>query len=173
MLLNLKLSHSFWILRNFSNQMNILHTMFFFLWNIFFCVCVKKGMEDVVSVSARRLIGSMPPRCETRCRSCGHCEAIQVPIVPLIKNHGSTADHYHHLSSTPTVASSRGDDISNYKPICWKCKCGDFIFNPWALCYKYLCSFSLVFVRRAGFFFSFFYFFLSNCKYVDFWQHSF
>ncbi|XP_057469243.1 EPIDERMAL PATTERNING FACTOR-like protein 2 [Actinidia eriantha] len=88
------------------------------------------GMEDVVAASARRLIGSRPPRCEIRCRSCGHCEAIQVPIVPLIKNHGRTADHYHHLSSTPTVASSRGDDISNYKPICWKCKCGDFIFDP-------------------------------------------
>ncbi|KAL7262393.1 hypothetical protein ACSBR1_000717 [Camellia fascicularis] len=70
-----------------------------------------------VAVAARRrLIGSRPPRCERRCSSCGHCEAIQVPIAPkLKKNH---------------VASSRADDISNYKPICWMCKCGDFIFNP-------------------------------------------
>ncbi|XP_057490094.1 EPIDERMAL PATTERNING FACTOR-like protein 2 [Actinidia eriantha] len=89
------------------------------------------GREEVAAVAtARRLIGSRPPRCERRCSSCGHCEAIQVPIVPVIKSHGSTADHDHHLSATPTVASSRGDYISNYKPICWKCKCGDFIFDP-------------------------------------------
>lgn len=88
----------------------------------------KEIMEEkmvMVGVGRRRrvLIGSMPPRCDRRCSSCGHCEAIQVPIVPLLK----TPNNMHAI---PTIASSRGDYISNYKPICWKCKCGNFIFDP-------------------------------------------
>ncbi|KAL3505024.1 hypothetical protein ACH5RR_034865 [Cinchona calisaya] len=87
-----------------------------------------KGLEanHKKVVMERSLIGSRPPRCERRCssRSCGgggHCEAVQVPIVPS-KNQQQTTIF--------TTTYSRGDDISNYKPMCWKCKCGDFIFNP-------------------------------------------
>ncbi|KAH7850514.1 hypothetical protein Vadar_034221 [Vaccinium darrowii] len=87
----------------------------------------KKIMEEkkvMVGVGRRRvLIGSRPPRCDRRCSSCGHCEAIQVPIVPLLK----TPNNMHAI---PTITSSRGDYVSNYKPICWKCKCGNFIFDP-------------------------------------------
>ncbi|KAL3634114.1 hypothetical protein CASFOL_021168 [Castilleja foliolosa] len=67
----------------------------------------------------KRMIGSRPPRCEEICKSCGHCEAFQVPIVPLKK-----------LQVAKSVAYSRGDDGTNYKPMCWKCKCGNFIFSP-------------------------------------------
>ncbi|WOH10222.1 hypothetical protein DCAR_0729687 [Daucus carota subsp. sativus] len=69
-------------------------------------------------------IGSRPPRCERRCGSCGHCEAIQVPTNPQIKagNKNSTTVY--------KIAYSRGEDNSNYKPMSWKCKCGNFIFNP-------------------------------------------
>ncbi|KAL8232659.1 hypothetical protein R6Q57_002437 [Mikania cordata] len=69
------------------------------------------GISDI-------MIGSKPPTCEWMkyCRKCGKCEAIQVPIVgPSISSNTTTR---------------RRDDISNYKPMCWKCKCGDFIFNP-------------------------------------------
>ncbi|KAI3465210.1 hypothetical protein Pfo_021873 [Paulownia fortunei] len=76
------------------------------------------------SVKMRSLVGSRPPRCDQRCRSCGHCEAVQVPIAPTIKF------LKQEIYATPRIAYSRGDDISNYKPMCWKCKCGDFIFNP-------------------------------------------
>ncbi|KAG8377425.1 hypothetical protein BUALT_Bualt08G0031800 [Buddleja alternifolia] len=74
-------------------------------------------------VKMRVLIGSRPPRCDQRCQSCGHCEAVQVPInnIKFFYNQQITINHPH----------SRGDDrISNYKPMCWKCKCGDFISNP-------------------------------------------
>ncbi|KAI3751898.1 hypothetical protein L2E82_22991 [Cichorium intybus] len=73
------------------------------------------------------LIGSRPPRCEkSYCRDCGHCEAVQVPIVPKFIRTTQEA-----LGTTPkSIVDSRGDDISNYKPMCWKCKCGDFMFNP-------------------------------------------
>ncbi|KAJ4791070.1 Epidermal patterning factor-like protein [Rhynchospora pubera] len=77
-----------------------------------------KEEERMVGVA---LIGSRPPRCEGRCISCGHCEAVQVPIAPQSKLrkvfHGEIL--------------SRGDESStNYKPLNWKCKCGDVIINP-------------------------------------------
>ncbi|GAA0144034.1 hypothetical protein Leryth_005401 [Lithospermum erythrorhizon] len=86
------------------------------------------------TVKMRYLIGSFPPRCDKmRCVSCGHCEAVQVPIFPSIKHNNLKVDDTHQLQfygTTPTIAYSRGDGISNYKPMCWKCKCGNYIFNP-------------------------------------------
>ena len=81
-------------------------------------------------VVMRNQIGSRPPRCQRRCSSCGHCEAVQVPIVPQLHSHRTS-----HFYAAPTVEYSRGDYISNYKPMTWKCKCGNAIFNPW-LMYK-------------------------------------
>ncbi|XP_041020584.1 EPIDERMAL PATTERNING FACTOR-like protein 2 [Juglans microcarpa x Juglans regia] len=72
-----------------------------------------------------RRIGSRPPRCERRCNSCGHCEAILVPANPQLQN--GNKDHFSRVSN---FAYSRGDDTSNYKPMSWKCKCGNLIFNP-------------------------------------------
>lgn len=73
----------------------------------------------------RAQIGSRPPRCERRCSTCGHCEAIQVPTNPQIKG-GSR----NYSSTVSTIAYARGDESSNYKPMSWKCKCGNLIFNP-------------------------------------------
>ncbi|KAL8058602.1 hypothetical protein ABFX02_03G029700 [Erythranthe guttata] len=64
----------------------------------------KKGERNIIMRS--QLIGSRPPRCG------GSCEAVQIPIIKF------------------EIAYSRGDHISNYKPICWKCKCGHLIFDP-------------------------------------------
>ncbi|XP_031119562.1 EPIDERMAL PATTERNING FACTOR-like protein 2 [Ipomoea triloba] len=89
----------------------------------------QKGNEENV-VRVRSLIGSRPPRCESRCRNCGHCEAVQVPIVPTFK-HQQTSRGSHGFKEVPKhVAYTRGDYLSNYKPMCWKCKCGDLLFNP-------------------------------------------
>ncbi|GMI77294.1 hypothetical protein HRI_001398700 [Hibiscus trionum] len=84
---------------------------------------LEKGMEEEKAMVMRNLIGSRPPRCETRCSSCPHCEAIQVPITTQSKNR-------HFSDAMFSVAYSRGNDVSNYKPMCWKCKCGNMIFNP-------------------------------------------
>ncbi|RDX87224.1 EPIDERMAL PATTERNING FACTOR-like protein 2 [Mucuna pruriens] len=70
----------------------------------------------------RPRIGSRPPKCERRCRSCGHCEAIQVPTNPQAQNGKKNSSKF----STIAYASSG----SNYKPMSWKCKCGNLIFNP-------------------------------------------
>ncbi|XP_042988857.1 EPIDERMAL PATTERNING FACTOR-like protein 2 [Carya illinoinensis] len=56
---------------------------------------------------------------------------VQVPIVPRVRRQRRSpliSDASHATHST-TIAYSR-DGVSNYKPMCWKCKCGDFIFNP-------------------------------------------
>jgi len=77
---------------------------------------------------AKPQIGSRPPKCERRCSTCEHCEAVQVPVSPQIQTHRS---HYSSVRATIVVSySSRGDDLSNYKPMSWKCKCGDYLFNP-------------------------------------------
>ncbi|XP_020091476.1 EPIDERMAL PATTERNING FACTOR-like protein 2 [Ananas comosus] len=72
--------------------------------------------------SLRALIGSRPPRCEGRCMSCGRCEAVQMPVIPQEKRADGKDDFYKVVSFK--------DDGSNYKPLGWKCKCGDIIFNP-------------------------------------------
>ncbi|KAI3462648.1 hypothetical protein Pfo_019311 [Paulownia fortunei] len=72
----------------------------------------------------RAQIGSRPPRCDRRCSSCGHCEAIQVPTNPQTRN------RTRNSTAVPVIAYARGDDSSNYKPMSWKCKCGNLIFNP-------------------------------------------
>lgn len=82
-----------------------------------------------------RKIGSTPPRCDRRCNKCGHCEAVQVPVVPQLQNrngksHSFFASKRTKASYLKNIEYSRGDFISNYKPMSWKCKCGDFFFNP-------------------------------------------
>ncbi|XP_022773912.1 EPIDERMAL PATTERNING FACTOR-like protein 2 [Durio zibethinus] len=83
----------------------------------------KKVNEEKAILKAQ--IGSRPPKCERRCSSCGPCEAIQVPTNPQVGNGNSNSS-----TLISDVAYTRGDDSSNYKPMSWKCKCGNFIFNP-------------------------------------------
>ncbi|XP_012068136.1 EPIDERMAL PATTERNING FACTOR-like protein 2 [Jatropha curcas] len=90
-------------------------------------VASAQRVEDDEKVLMRtQVIGSTPPRCERRCNSCGHCEAVQVPVTPQFQSH-----RRNHLSTAiSSIAYSRGDDASNYKPMSWKCKCGNLILNP-------------------------------------------
>ncbi|CAH9110760.1 unnamed protein product [Cuscuta epithymum] len=84
------------------------------------------------------LMGSRPPRCQRRCVSCQECEAIQVPTNPQNSKHGiktliSSSSSRAGAARAARTTSSRGDDdsySSNYKPMSWKCKCGNVIFNP-------------------------------------------
>lgn len=89
------------------------------------------GAEKAGMVMQRSLIGSRPPSCERICSSCGHCTAIQVPITTKVQGKKS---RLNFPDSSVGIAYSRGDDVSNYKPISWKCKCGDLIINPWLKC---------------------------------------
>ncbi|PQQ10134.1 EPIDERMAL PATTERNING FACTOR-like protein 2 [Prunus yedoensis var. nudiflora] len=88
-------------------------------------VGISQAGNEEKKVIVRGQIGSRPPRCERRCSSCGHCEAIQVPANPQVKSGNKNS------SVASTIAYARGDEnSSNYKPMSWKCKCGNSIFNP-------------------------------------------
>nr|XP_027074284.1 EPIDERMAL PATTERNING FACTOR-like protein 2 [Coffea arabica]XP_027078012.1 EPIDERMAL PATTERNING FACTOR-like protein 2 [Coffea arabica] len=66
-------------------------------------------------------IGSRPPRCDRKCNACGHCQAIQVPTNPQIRD-GHQNYPRNSTTTVSTIFHSRGDDYSNYKPMSWKCK---------------------------------------------------
>lgn len=84
-----------------------------------FFLIVQTATEDE-KATFRAQIGLKVPECERRCTSCAHCEAIQVPTNSQIKN----------STTTSGIVYNRGDDNSNNKPLSWKCKCGNLIFNP-------------------------------------------
>ncbi|OWM82064.1 EPIDERMAL PATTERNING FACTOR-like protein 2 [Punica granatum] len=88
------------------------------------------GRETAIAMIER--IGSTPPRCDRKCSSCGHCEAIQVPMNPQGSRPSGDGENYASQFAVGEYYSrDRGDDdSSNYKPMSWKCKCGKFIFNP-------------------------------------------
>ncbi|KAL7141562.1 hypothetical protein ABFS83_08G061800 [Erythranthe nasuta] len=89
----------------------------------------KTSMKEDKTVLWRSHIGSRPPRCDRRCVSCTRCEAIQVPTNPQTSGAAAVT---HNSSPVSAAAAARGDDddSSNYKPLSWKCKCGNFIYNP-------------------------------------------
>ncbi|XP_020213980.1 EPIDERMAL PATTERNING FACTOR-like protein 2 [Cajanus cajan] len=84
--------------------------------------------RESITVVSKPQIGSRPPRCEKRCSTCEHCEAVQVPVASQIQSH--TRHYYSPAKASTVVTNSRSDDLSNYKPMSWKCKCGDLLFNP-------------------------------------------
>ncbi|KAG2631509.1 EPIDERMAL PATTERNING FACTOR-like protein 2 [Panicum virgatum] len=108
----------------------------------------KAQDEDAAAIRGemrgwRALIGSRPPRCERVCMSYGHCEAVQVPIVPQDRRQkraaaASTgaADEEERVVAAAAAAmraamfTYRVDDITNYKPLSWKCRCGGTILDP-------------------------------------------
>ncbi|THU46815.1 hypothetical protein C4D60_Mb09t08870 [Musa balbisiana] len=71
-------------------------------------------------VKAKDLLGSKPAKCEMKCTKCAHREVVRVPIVPV--NRTETRECFRSTASGI-------DYSSNYKPMNWKCKCGDMILN--------------------------------------------
>ncbi|PAN45732.1 hypothetical protein GQ55_9G134700 [Panicum hallii var. hallii] len=93
--------------------------------------------EDKSIAGIIGVIGSRPPSCAGRCRSCGHCEAVQVPISPqeLQKRRRKKLGHGIRAAGAAAAAGGRAmpasyDDHSNYKPLSWRCKCGRLILDP-------------------------------------------
>ncbi|KAL6637152.1 hypothetical protein ACP70R_024724 [Stipagrostis hirtigluma subsp. patula] len=95
----------------------------------------EKGIAGIGGV-----IGSRPPSCEGRCRSCGHCEAVQVPISPqeLQRRKKQQLGNGGRAAAAATAAGggrartmpASYEDHSNYKPLSWRCKCGRHILDP-------------------------------------------
>ncbi|KAL1833607.1 hypothetical protein ACET3Z_003258 [Daucus carota] len=73
--------------------------------------------ENLVSAEKSRL-GSTPPSCHNKCNQCHPCMAVQVPAPP------------RPLRATRFDPSSPGNNYSNYKPLSWKCRCNNHLYNP-------------------------------------------
>ncbi|KAJ7945421.1 EPIDERMAL PATTERNING FACTOR-like protein [Quillaja saponaria] len=73
-------------------------------------------------------LGSIPPSCHNKCNDCHPCMAVQVPTLP---RHDRI-----HPGLTRAIPSSffdpshQGKSYTNYKPLGWKCHCGNHFFNP-------------------------------------------
>uniref|UniRef100_A0ACD5U9C9 Uncharacterized protein n=1 Tax=Avena sativa TaxID=4498 RepID=A0ACD5U9C9_AVESA len=92
----------------------------------------EEARVEMVKMERRSLIGSRPPRCERVCMSCGHCEAVQVPIVP--QHHKKKAGQEQPVASAIGAAMLTtyrvNGGVSDYKPLSWKCRCGGIILDP-------------------------------------------
>lgn len=98
-----------------------------------------KGNRGYEMLMVSSMIGSRPPRCEGICGACSRCEPVPVPAIQETKSAVLA-----HINTNNGRLSER----SNYKPMNWKCKCGNFIFNPWAWVWERqikLCYYSFFF----------------------------
>uniref|UniRef100_A0ACD5UNS9 Uncharacterized protein n=1 Tax=Avena sativa TaxID=4498 RepID=A0ACD5UNS9_AVESA len=90
------------------------------------------GEGEMLKMQRRSLIGSRPPRCERVCMSCGHCEAVQVPIVPQHrkKKAGQEQPVVSAIGAAMLTTYRVNGGVSDYKPLSWKCRCGGIILDP-------------------------------------------
>lgn len=77
-------------------------------------------------------LGSTPPSCHNKCNQCHPCMAVQVPTIP---SHETVQSGLTVTISPMQVffePSPQGNNnkYSNYKPLGWKCRCGNHFFNP-------------------------------------------
>ncbi|RWR79294.1 EPIDERMAL PATTERNING FACTOR-like protein 1 [Cinnamomum micranthum f. kanehirae] len=72
-------------------------------------------------------LGSMPPGCHNRCGECKPCIAVKEPTVPA---HGPDDPAYGNAVPVEAPSWSSIAKSSDYKPLGWKCQCGDRLFNP-------------------------------------------
>ncbi|XP_039003825.1 EPIDERMAL PATTERNING FACTOR-like protein 1 [Hibiscus syriacus] len=80
------------------------------------------------SFEEKTRLGSIPPSCHNRCNGCHPCMAVQVPTSP-----GSHHDRFKPgaaVTSPMQFFDPSGNQYSNYKPLGWKCSCGDHFYNP-------------------------------------------
>ncbi|XVF61583.1 hypothetical protein PTKIN_Ptkin08bG0141500 [Pterospermum kingtungense] len=81
-----------------------------------------------LSFQEKTRLGSTPPSCHNKCNGCHPCMAVQVPTIP---SHDRLQPGF-----TKAVADSTqffdpsSNQYSNYKPLGWKCRCGDHFYNP-------------------------------------------
>ncbi|KAG2716668.1 hypothetical protein I3760_03G137800 [Carya illinoinensis] len=82
-------------------------------------------------VEEKSRLGSTPPSCHNKCNKCHPCMAIQVPTMP---SKVPVQPGLSRLAQPAPMklfdASPRGNKYTNYKPLGWKCRCQDHIFNP-------------------------------------------
>ncbi|XP_043713627.1 EPIDERMAL PATTERNING FACTOR-like protein 1 [Telopea speciosissima] len=76
-------------------------------------------------------LGSTPPSCRNKCNECHPCIAVQVPTLPSHERFQPGPRRTKPVELV-VLSPSTADDAkySNYKPVGWKCRCGNRLFNP-------------------------------------------
>ncbi|XP_004504097.1 EPIDERMAL PATTERNING FACTOR-like protein 1 [Cicer arietinum] len=119
--------------QNFSTTTTILLTILLLLHPLLHPVSSSNKLQpstppQELLFEEKNKLGSIPPSCHSKCNECHPCMAVQVPSMgnfPLDLNKVSTMER-----KWVTPISLQGNSYSNYKPLGWKCRCGDHFFNP-------------------------------------------
>ncbi|KAF9678888.1 hypothetical protein SADUNF_Sadunf07G0083000 [Salix dunnii] len=87
--------------------------------------------HEGIAFEEKARLGSTPPSCHNKCSGCHPCMAVQVPTLPNqnrpaqpVSTKTSSIDQFFD----PYPAGN--NRYSNYKPLGWKCRCGDHFYNP-------------------------------------------
>nr|DAD41090.1 TPA_asm: hypothetical protein HUJ06_015413 [Nelumbo nucifera] len=99
--------------------------------------CVDPQRPPSVSLEVKGLIteektrlGSTPPTCHNKCNECHPCIAVQVPTLPERNRYPPSFGRTNPMGYLESSPSAGGRKFANYKPLCWKCRCGSRLFNP-------------------------------------------
>lgn len=110
----------------------------FSFWFLFFVLNieserVKLLMQGLLFEEKTRL-GSTPPSCHNKCNQCHPCRPVQVPTLPShvepVRSGLTRTVHNPMRVFFDPSPQGNGNKYSNYKPLGWKCRCGDHFFNP-------------------------------------------
>uniref|UniRef100_A0A6M2EMY7 Epidermal patterning factor-like protein n=1 Tax=Populus davidiana TaxID=266767 RepID=A0A6M2EMY7_9ROSI len=76
-------------------------------------------------------LGSTPPSCHNKCNGCHPCMAVQVPTLPNPNRPAQPVSTKTSIIDPFFDPYPAGNNrYSNYKPLGWKCRCGDHFYNP-------------------------------------------
>lgn len=81
----------------------------------------------------KKRLGSTPPSCHNKCNQCHPCMAVQIPSLQShnqLEPGRSRVNHNEYFDSSALPLATANYKYSNYKPLGWKCRCGDHFFNP-------------------------------------------
>ncbi|KAF7834431.1 EPIDERMAL PATTERNING FACTOR-like protein 1 [Senna tora] len=92
-------------------------------------VCIVYTYTDLLLEQKTRL-GSIPPSCHNKCNECHPCMAVQVPTLPSHDRLKPGLARTAPLGFLDPAYQGSNNRYSNYKPLGWKCHCGDHFFNP-------------------------------------------
>ncbi|KAI5071369.1 hypothetical protein GOP47_0013620 [Adiantum capillus-veneris] len=82
-----------------------------------------------VHIAEKVQMGSRPPTCNSKCKQCEPCVAVQVPTMPQITKLPINPKSKTNRNKESTLIAS-AQLKSNYKPEGWKCTCGNKFYNP-------------------------------------------
>ncbi|KAF8018476.1 hypothetical protein BT93_H3380 [Corymbia citriodora subsp. variegata] len=87
------------------------------------------------SFEEKTRLGSTPPSCHSKCNGCHPCMAVQVPsLLAAAGREKKKKKQRREEASRPAEfvdpSPASPGRYSNYKPLGWKCRCRNHLFNP-------------------------------------------